>query len=166
MQSVAAEPTASTTLLIFIYFFPKSAGSLLIYLSYPVSPSPSDCPPARLRHCSLSHCLITLYLHLFSFISPSVSYFLLQNSSIIQAFHVDLLTMALSTRAIGVVVLHLCRSHMHTPPTPPSWLQMGHSQPREEGCCCCMMPREERSFGSSSSIFQTFPRINTNITSL
>lgn len=90
-------------------------------------------PHPQLRHCSLSHSLITLYLHLFSFISPSLSYFLLGDSSIIHAFRVDLLTTSLSTSAVWVVVLHLCVSpHPPLPPTPPSWLDMGHSQPREE----------------------------------
>lgn len=118
MQSVAAEPTASTTLLSFIFFFPKSAGSLLIYLSYPVSPSPSDCPPralASLLTLSLSN--HSLPPSLFFYLSICILFFAPEfiNYSGLSRGPSDYGAINNSYRGRRITPLHI--THAHTPNT-------------------------------------------------
>lgn len=113
---------------------PKSAGSLLIYLSYPVSPS--DCLPARA--CVIAHSLtlsslstsisFLLSLHLYPiFCSGFINY------SRLWCGPSDCSLINKSYRGHRLTPVPItCAPTPNTTQTPPSWLQMGLSQPREE----------------------------------
>lgn len=156
MQSVAAGPTPSTTPRV---LFPptKSAGSLLIYLPYPVSPSPSDCPhpPALASLLPLSLFNHSLPPSLFFYLSICILFSAAGciNYSRLLRGPSDYAAITKSYQGRRVTPVHIT----HAPPNTTLMATDG-TLPSRRGRLL-----QERSLGSSSSIFPTFPRINLNI---